>query len=185
MNTKWESILTSWHGRQRGASSRLSRLLGYKSRAICSGWLTGRNNPTKETIEKLAEILKIPIIEIENAFPVEPSMWPTKSQQLRGNGPIPVIGTASRHEFFLSFDLQPIDFLLFHGFQEMFSLKIIGDTFEPMAKNGDFIVIRKQNFAVLDEMALIEGMDKFEIRKAKTNDMKGIRGIVIATVRKL
>lgn len=152
---------------QKGLTQKeLGAMLGVAPNTV-TGYERGISEPNQETIFKISNILDITINDL---FP------PIKNAiALKVTKNIPIIGSVACGEPILA-DENIIDTMAFPAellpFGELFFLKAVGDSMEPVIRDGSLVLIRKQDDVENGEIGAILFNDSNEatLKKIKKID---------------
>lgn len=184
--TELEKLLQNWNnGVLRGAKIRLARELNVDDSTV-SAWVAGRAKPTADKIEKMSKLFNVSEQTIKDVFNEENINNVFEAEKVQF---IPVWGIVSAAVFKgTNLSEEPIDFVpLPTKDKRIFAMKVKGSCMEPTIKNGEYVILKKQEYtdydgqivlAVVDEDYTLKRFfsqeDSAELRPINTDKFKSI-----------
>ena len=146
-------LITKWNnGIEYGSQARLAKMAG-ASTASMANWVQGNYLPNPDMQSRIADILGVSLDELIAV------LLSTKQQKKAGlvapaDAPVKyakVVASISSEKFDGVMETSaPPDILPFpyRGREDnIFALKVVGGAFEPAARDGEYLIVKKQNYA--------------------------------------
>lgn len=159
MATK-EDLLRKWNnGILRGAQARLAQELGLSQSAIVR-WMSGQQTPSEENIFAMSKLFNEPINKVKNAFENIEDINNVFEEE--NTLFIPVWGIVSATRFKgTNLTEEPIDFVpLPIRDKRIFAMKVKGSCMEPIIKNGEYVILKKQDYIDYDGQIVLAVVDE-------------------------
>lgn len=174
---KFELLLQKYNGGSLlGAQTKLARELGI-SRQNISFWVQGRNFPSKDKVEKIADLFGVSVAEVKEALNMP--MLSTEMQQKpaleiypltkQNTINLPILADVpaglpewSDRDVEYFFDIPRWLFP-----KADFVIRCIGDSLAPRIQKGDFCVVRKETTPIDGKTMLVKTEDGFTMKKIR------------------
>ena len=159
MATK-EDLLKKWNnGILRGAQAKLAQQLGLTQSAVAR-WMNGQQIPSEENILAMSKLFNEPLSKVKNAFENIEDINNVFDEE--NTLFIPVWGVVSATQFKGSnLTEEPIDFVpLPIKDKRIFAMKVKGSCMEPIIKNGEYAILKKQDYIDYDGQIVLAVVDE-------------------------